>query len=235
MLPKPDEDIDAKKYDESKKEVGGFGGTLHKINPQIKIAHEGEVNRARVMPQNSFFVATKSPSSTVFVFDYSKHRSFPTDNVCRPQHKLLGHTLEGYGLSWSPHDTGHILSGSNDNLICLWDITEAGLEVNPRDTRNYHTSVVEDVDWHKMYPTFFGSVGDDSKLIVWDTRRDAPVHEVTKAHESDVNCISFNPFNEFLLATGGLDSVVALWDLRNMKEPIHKLKWHEKVCTYVHI
>jgi hypothetical protein len=31
---------------------GGFGGTLSKIDVKIKIAHEGEVNRARVMPQN---------------------------------------------------------------------------------------------------------------------------------------------------------------------------------------
>ena len=68
----------------------------------------GEVNRARYMPQNSFVVATKSPSSTVFVFDYSKHKSIPTDNVCRPQHKCTGHEAEGYGLSWNPHVEGQV-------------------------------------------------------------------------------------------------------------------------------
>jgi hypothetical protein len=31
---------------------GGFGGVLSKIDIKIKIAHDGEVNRARVMPQN---------------------------------------------------------------------------------------------------------------------------------------------------------------------------------------
>lgn len=31
---------------------GGFGGTLSKIDIKIKITHEGEVNRARYMPQN---------------------------------------------------------------------------------------------------------------------------------------------------------------------------------------
>ena len=37
---------------------GGFGGTLNKVDIKIKITHEGEVNRARVMPQNtvSFYV-----------------------------------------------------------------------------------------------------------------------------------------------------------------------------------
>jgi len=31
---------------------GGFGGTLSKIDIKIRINHEGEVNKARVMPQN---------------------------------------------------------------------------------------------------------------------------------------------------------------------------------------
>ena len=32
---------------------GGFGGTLSKIDIKIKMAHDGEVNRARIMPQNN--------------------------------------------------------------------------------------------------------------------------------------------------------------------------------------
>ena len=32
---------------------GGFGGTMNKVDIKIKITHEGEVNRARVMPQNT--------------------------------------------------------------------------------------------------------------------------------------------------------------------------------------
>ncbi len=31
---------------------GGFGGVLSKIDVKIKINHDGEVNRARYMPQN---------------------------------------------------------------------------------------------------------------------------------------------------------------------------------------
>lgn len=58
--------------------------------------HEGEVNRARYMPQNPHLLATKSPSSEVFIFDYTKHPSVPSpDNVCKPQLRLRGHTKEG--------------------------------------------------------------------------------------------------------------------------------------------
>lgn len=48
-----------------------------KIEMEIKINHEGEVNRARYMPQNPRIVATKTPSADVLVFDYTKHPSKP--------------------------------------------------------------------------------------------------------------------------------------------------------------
>lgn len=48
-----------------------------KIEIEIKINHEGEVNRARCMPQNPTIIATKTPSSDVLVFDYTKHPSKP--------------------------------------------------------------------------------------------------------------------------------------------------------------
>lgn len=66
-----------------------------KIDVEIKMNHDGEVNRARYMPQNPLLIATKSPSSEVFVFDYTKHPSIPTDNICKPQLRLRGHTKEG--------------------------------------------------------------------------------------------------------------------------------------------
>lgn len=44
---------------------------------EIKINHEGEVNRARYMPQNPSVIATKTPSADVLVFDYTKHPSEP--------------------------------------------------------------------------------------------------------------------------------------------------------------
>ena len=92
-------------------------------------------------------MGTKSPSSSVLVFDYSKHGSTPTDNICKPQHRCLGHTAEGYGLAWNPHVEGQLLSGSDDATLCIWDLKEAKLEVNATQKRIGHTDVVEDVDY----------------------------------------------------------------------------------------
>lgn len=53
-------------------EFGGFGSITGKIDVELKINHEGEVNRARYMPQNPVLLATKSPKSEVFQFSLSK-------------------------------------------------------------------------------------------------------------------------------------------------------------------
>lgn len=75
------------------------------------------------MPQNQFIIATKTVNAEVYVFDYSKHPSKPPlDGSCNPDLRLRGHTTEGYGLSWSHFKQGHLLSGSDDAQICLWDI-----------------------------------------------------------------------------------------------------------------
>ena len=82
--------------------------------------------RARHMPQNHFLIATKTVNSEVYVFDYTQHPSKPpTDGKCSPNLRLTGHKAEGYGLAWSPHMEGHLLSGSDDAQICLWDISAA--------------------------------------------------------------------------------------------------------------
>jgi len=194
--------------------------------------HDGEVNRARYMPQNPLLIATKSPSSDVFVFDYTKHPSIPTDNICKPQLHLKGHSKEGYGLSWNSNLCGHLLSASDDTTVCLWDVQSAATTANSLNAKAIftgHAAVVEDVAWHVLHDSLFGSVGDDHKLMIWDTRNvdySNPVHSV-EAHSAEVNCLSFNPYSEFILATGSADKTVALWDLRNLKLKLHSFESHK--------
>lgn len=124
-LPLEDTEIDARKYDDERGEAGGFGGVSSKIEVTQKINHEGEVNRARYMPQNPYLIATKSVSSEVYVFDWSMHPSKPAaDGTFAPDMVLKGHTKEGYGLAWNPHEEGMLMSGSDDSLICYWDISQ---------------------------------------------------------------------------------------------------------------
>ncbi|KAG7174380.1 histone-binding protein Caf1-like [Homarus americanus] len=233
QLPNEDAQFDASHYDNEKGEFGGFGSVSGKIEIEIKINHEGEVNRARYMPQNPCVIATKTPSSDVLVFDYTKHPSKPDPSgECHPDLRLRGHQKEGYGLSWNPNLNGYLLSASDDHTICLWDINATPKENRVIDAKTIftgHTAVVEDVAWHLLHESLFGSVADDQKLMIWDTRANntnKPSHTVD-AHTAEVNCLSFNPYSEFILATGSADKTVALWDLRNLSLKLHSFAMHK--------
>lgn len=172
------------------------------------------------MPQNPCIIATKTPSSDVLVFDYTKHPSKPDAQGSQPDLRLRGHQKEGelseehvrlklappppsppplslyfftpflmpnllcsptslssftllclliyitypthagYGLSWNPNVNGNLLSASDDQTICLWNINGAPRENRVLDALSIyhgHTAVVEDVSWHLLHESLFGS------------------------------------------------------------------------------
>ena len=131
--------LDQADYDDERGELGG-----HNLPPtpriQIiqKINHDGEVNRARYMPQNPDLIATKTVMGDIFIFDRTKHSSEPErGGLCKPDIKLIGQHREGcvpplffllqhdldfgrYGLAWNPVKTGLILGASEDMTVCCW-------------------------------------------------------------------------------------------------------------------
>mmetsp|Transcript_40599 Transcript_40599/g.95367 ORF Transcript_40599/g.95367 Transcript_40599/m.95367 type:complete len:418 (+) Transcript_40599:152-1405(+) len=238
VMPEDDEDMENRKYSEETDEAGGYGHNKAKIEIVQKINHEGEVNRARYMPQNPCVLATKGPSSDVFVFDYTKHPSMPASGgQCRPDLRLTGHEAEGYGLSWNSNKAGRLLSGSNDARLCIWDVEATHADksaVRPLATFQGHTAAVQDVSWSFQKPNSFASVGDDMKLMLWDdlSGGQKPVHTV-KAHDAEINCLAFNPKSENLLLTGSADKTIALWDLRNLSTKLFSFTSHQDEITQV--
>jgi len=229
-LPLDETSVDSRKYDQNT-EVGGFGNgnVSDKIQIVLKINHEGEVNKARYMPQQSSIIATKTISSEVYIFDYTKHPSKPlSDGKCNPDMRLLGHKKEGYGLSWNLLKKGFLASGSDDSYVCVWDISKESKTLDALRILKGHESVVEDVCWHPHHTDLLASVGDDKHILSWDLResKDGPTMNINSGHMLDINCISFNPFNEFIFVTGSADKTVALWDMRNTKTKLHSFEAH---------
>ena len=223
-LPSPDAEIEARAY-EDKGPVGGFGATVEKIKIVRRMKHDGEVNKARYMPQNPAIIATKSPGADVYVYDMGV--SGVEDG---PSYTCKGHTNEGFGLCWNPHSAGHLLSGSDDSFVCMWDINSAKKknDVQPILKLTGHSDVVEDVAWHALKSHTFGSCSDDGSVMLWDSRGgngSKPAGHAKEAHGGcDVNTLAFNPVNENLFVTGGADSVVNVWDMRKLNNKLHALE-----------
>ncbi|WZZ41487.1 hypothetical protein YC2023_037746 [Brassica napus] len=124
QLPLDDTESEARQYDDERSEFGGFGCATGKVQIIQQINHEGEVNRARYMPQNPFVIATKTVNAEVYVFDYSKHPSKPPlDGACNPDLRLRGHSSEGQILSVIHVFTVHLFgSVGDDQYLLIWDL-----------------------------------------------------------------------------------------------------------------
>lgn len=205
---------------------------IKKVETLQKIAHEGEVNRARYCPLNPSFIASTAVSGDVLIFD----RSALTEDhqqTCTPLHRLKHHTKECWGLAWSHEDTQKLLSSSEDSTVALWDISHSS---SPIQVLRKHSASVNEVQWSKTMPKVFGSVSDDLSLQIYDTRiDDSSTSSVTpasivmtyeNAHPTSINTLSFNPFNEYILATGSSDTSVNIWDLRCLRKPVYGLHGH---------
>ena len=114
-------------YDEERGEIGGYGSKGSSGEPRVidfkitqKIDHPGEVNKARYQPQNPDIIATLAVDGKVLIFDRTKHSSIQSTGVSDPQIQLVGHTAEGFGLAWNPHEAGCLASGSEDQTVLLW-------------------------------------------------------------------------------------------------------------------
>ncbi|KAI8909109.1 WD40-repeat-containing domain protein [Gorgonomyces haynaldii] len=222
--------VDQSKFDQEK--LGQYGGASTKVSIVQKINHDGEVNRARYMPSNPDIIATRTSFGPVYIFDRTKHTLAPNaDGICNPELKLIGHTKEGYGMAWHPTKQGHLLTASEDTTIHLWDISSMTKESNqmgPTRVFGAHTAWVEDCQWSPLLEPIFASVGDDKKLMIWDTRSGlTKANYAVDAHQAEINCVAFNPKNEHVLATGSADKTVALWDMRNLKHRLHSFESHQ--------
>jgi len=185
--------------------------------------HKGDVNRARVSPQNRAIVATISSTGDVNLFDISE-----SSTATGPKCVLDGHSEEGYGLAWCPTEEGRLLTSSDDSSIYLWDV-KGGSCTSRVAMFSRHDMPVGDVSWSPGNPSIFASAGDDQRLLLWDTREEgrSPVLECGDLHDSAINCVAFHTAEDQLIATGAADGAVGLFDSRNPKALLYVLSNHQ--------
>jgi histone-binding protein RBBP4 len=221
--------------DEDKGEVGGHGHAKKPFEFKIvqKINHPGEVNKARYQPQNPDIVASLCVDGRVLIFDRTKHPLSPKDDgSIKFEAELVGHTKEGFGLSWSPLLEGHLVTGNEDTTVKTWDIksgfSKGNKTIQPLATYTHHSATVTDVQYHPMHNFLIGTVSDDKTWQIIDTRQDSRKKALysKEAHADAVNCISFHPKFEVTFATGSADKTIGLWDMRNFDRKLHSLENH---------
>lgn len=170
-----------------------------------KIKNEFEINRARYLPQDSNIVATINGGGHIDLYNL--------DNDAVVEH-FQPHTENGYGLSWSPHKKGLLLTASDDQTVALTDIADVSKQVFVNTS---HGDIVNDTKWHAFDENLFGSVSDDGYIHLFDVRTpEKPTSLFHSPESKGVNTLAFSPFSQNLLAIGSTNSNISLLDIRKL-------------------
>ncbi|XP_052185853.1 protein HEAT STRESS TOLERANT DWD 1-like [Diospyros lotus] len=222
-------DMDSDSSDSDGDEVQDGGSSIPVLQLR-KVAHEGSVNRIRAMSQNPHICASWADTGHVQVWDFSSHLNALAESETEasrgsstvfnqaPLVKFGGHKDEGYAIDWSPLVPGRLVSGDCKNCIHLWEPTSDttwNVDANPFVG---HTASVEDLQWSPTEPYIFASCSVDGNIAIWDIRSGKSPAASIKAHNADVNVISWNRLASCMLASGCDDGTFSIRDLRLLKE-----------------
>ncbi|CAG9461547.1 unnamed protein product [Pedinophyceae sp. YPF-701] len=228
--PKP-----AKEGDDSDSDMSESSDDEDEEPPKLhcrQVAHNGGVNRVRACPQHPNLVATWSDAGQVNMFDVEEQLKAVADakevkppkgaQKAQPKQTFGGHSCEGFAMDWSPLTTGRFVSGDCKGRVFLWEPTPAGKwDVGQRKFAG-HTGSVEDAQWSPTEPDVFMTVAADRTIRVWDCRvATKPMITLEGAHDADVNVLSWNRLTTHMVATGGDDNALRIWDLRNLAAGRH--------------
>ena len=143
---------------------------------------------------------------------------------------------EGYALDWSPHRIGRLLTGDRTNQVHIIEAKDelCSKFVKSNEFYNYHQGWVEGLQFSPTESEVFATCSTDGTVQVVDMReRTFDKSQICiKAHDCDVNVISWNKLMPNLIASGGDDGAIKVWDLRFPQDlPITNIKWHTGAIT----
>ncbi|CAH6723100.1 histone acetyltransferase type B subunit 2 [[Candida] jaroonii] len=180
--------------------------------------HNGEVNKLEVCPNNEN-VITFDNEGIVHLYNIK--------DGSKDSKEFKYHKLEGYALEWL--NEKEFLSGSNDSQIALWEVSKPS---TPIQSFKHHNAVINDLSLNKQYNKIFASVSDDYTTKINDLRANANENVAININNKHIqNAVEFHPDVSTLVATGGRDNAVLLYDLRNPKKPFRKLFGHNDSIT----
>ncbi|KAF8821152.1 RbAp48 [Cardiosporidium cionae] len=247
-LPSSTDVVTEKIFSERKDYYGfSFGNeNCRKFDIEARYSHEGEINRARYLPQDYRKIATKSISGDVLLYSINERtlsESIEEGYVLGEDLRLTGHTKEGFGLAWNPLASGRLASTATDGFLCVWDIqmSQDSKYMKPLMKIESHSSSANDVAWSEEKENLLFTCGDDGKIKMWDLRlknrfQDFLLHfprgidklSFIPASSLPINTISPFPKNGHIVASGGEDTTIKLWDIRQLSHFLQNLESHEK-------
>ncbi|KAF7376837.1 WD40 repeat-like protein [Mycena sanguinolenta] len=119
--------------------------------------------------------------------------------------RMEGHTDSVNSVVFSP-DGAHVVSGSNDKTVCIWDATTGAV----RWKMDGHTSSVRSVAFSPDGARVVSGARDET-VCIWDVMTGAQLWRM-EGHTGPVHSVAFSP-DGARVVSGSNDNTVRIWDV----------------------
>ncbi|KAL7665720.1 Uncharacterized protein ABC855_g1313 [[Candida] zeylanoides] len=134
--------------------------------------------------------------------------------------RRAAHEFGVSSVKWWPHDAGMFVSASFDHTVKVWDTNELEV-VHSFDLE----SRVYSVDICSAASALVAVAADQPFVRLLDLRSSASAHSLA-GHKGKTLCVQWHPTNPNLLASGGFDGEVKIWDIRRSRSCLCRLDMH---------
>eukprot|EP00127_Corallochytrium_limacisporum_P002550 Clim_evm107s128 gene=Clim_evmTU107s128 len=157
--------------------------------------------------------------------------SIPSGNVANVFAGAQAERSTDGGFSW---DGKGLATTSEDGTLVIWDPRSAQplQRVTGEDTR-FHTEALTCMAW-SMDNTLIVSGSTDRSVVVTTVQSGKIAHKFDEGHTDVVNTVGFSAKQHALVASGGMDGHVCIWDLTHSRlrrildhpKGVIRLLWH---------
>eukprot|EP01091_Cochliopodium_minus_P014428 TRINITY_DN4898_c0_g1_i1.p1 TRINITY_DN4898_c0_g1~~TRINITY_DN4898_c0_g1_i1.p1 ORF type:complete len:1081 (+),score=326.98 TRINITY_DN4898_c0_g1_i1:129-3371(+) len=165
--------------------------------------------------QSKEWIATGSTNGSVLLWNINSIKKLERSKI------VYSHNRTVHRISW--HNPGCLMSCSQDGLIKYRDTREGtdkeSITFDPK------SGPVRDIQFYPFYPNYFASALDNGSVQVWDLRSTQKCKtKIVAAHNGLVMSVDWHPEDSSLVASGGRDGFVRIWNLNNPKVPVHSIQ-----------
>jgi DNA excision repair protein ERCC-8 len=133
-------------------------------------------------------------------------------------------------IQWWPFDNGMFVTSSFDGHVNVWDPNSME-QVYSFDMKSKLYSM--DISSAPPASPLVATASDHPLIRLLDLRTTSSTHTLS-GHEGRVHAVKWSPTNSNLLASGGSDGTIRIWDIRRSRACVTSLDM-QNVSPYVFI